>query len=45
MSSGVFYVDGGLLENYQHPKKILEISGFSDEETPPFMDIKKLSNL
>lgn len=45
MSSGIFYVDGGLLENYQHPKKILEISGFLDEETPPFMDIKKLSNL
>lgn len=43
MSEGVFYADAGILAGYNHPKAILEVSGFEDEETPPFMDIKNLS--
>ncbi len=42
MSSGVFYVDAGVLSDYHHPKAILEVSGFEDEETPPWMDSKNI---
>jgi len=42
MSSGVFYVDAGVLANYHHPKAIVEVSGFEDEETPPWMDSKNI---
>lgn len=34
---GVFYVDAGLMEGYAHPDTVLEVSGFSDEMTPPWM--------
>lgn len=43
MASGVFYADTGMLSGYHHPKTVLEVSGFEDEETPPFMDIKNLN--
>lgn len=43
MSSGVFYIDAGFLSEYHHPKAIVEVSGFEDEETPPWMDIKNLT--
>ena len=39
MSEGVYYVDAGILENYHHPKAILETGGFPDEVTPPWMSI------
>ncbi|MBC7427152.1 MAG: L,D-transpeptidase family protein [Bacteriovorax sp.] len=39
---GTFYVDAGMLSGYHHPSSKLEISGFEDEETPPFMDAKNL---
>lgn len=39
---GVFYVDAGVLEAYAHPDTVLEVSGFADEMTPPWM---KFSNL
>jgi len=39
---GTFYVDSGLLENYNHPTETLEWSGFQDEVTPPWMDIKNV---
>ncbi|MBY0412769.1 MAG: L,D-transpeptidase family protein [Bdellovibrionales bacterium] len=42
MSNGVFYVDAGFLEGYAHPTSILEISGFEDETTPPWMDVALL---
>lgn len=42
MSSGVFYIDAGVLSNYHHPKAIVEVSGFEDEETPPWMDVSNL---
>lgn len=42
MSDGVYYVDAGFLEGYHHPKKKLEVSGFMDEETPPWMDFANL---
>ncbi|MBC7429598.1 MAG: L,D-transpeptidase [Bacteriovorax sp.] len=38
MSSGVYYVDAGLLSGYHHPSKVVEVSGFMDEETPPWMN-------
>lgn len=37
MSTGVYYVDAGFLNGYHHPRAILEVSGFMDEETPPWM--------
>lgn len=43
MATGVFYADTGMLSGYHHPKAILEVSGFEDEETPPFMDINNLN--
>lgn len=42
MSQGVFYVDAGFLDGYHHPKAILELGGFEDEETPPWMNIELL---
>lgn len=42
MSKGVFYVDAGFLSDYRHPKEIVEVSGFEDEETPPWMDYQNL---
>ncbi|MDO9183513.1 MAG: L,D-transpeptidase, partial [Bacteriovorax sp.] len=39
---GAFYVDAGVLSDYGHPDSVLEVSGFSDEMTPPWM---KHSNL
>jgi hypothetical protein len=41
---GVFYVDSGMLTDYSHPDRVLESSGFADETTPPWMDIKNLQN-
>lgn len=41
---GTFYVDAGMLENYNHPSK-LETGGFSDEITPNWMDATKLPTL
>lgn len=38
MSNGVFYVDAGILSDYQHPTAILDVSGFLDEVTPSWMD-------
>lgn len=43
MSSGTYYVDAGILDGYHHPKAKLDFSGFEDEETPPWMDIKNLN--
>lgn len=43
MSNGTFYIDAGLVAGYQHPKAIVEVSGFEDEVTPPFMDLKNLN--
>jgi hypothetical protein len=40
---GKFYVDTGLLEDYAHPGKILETSGFEDEITPPWMKVRNLN--
>lgn len=39
---GTFYIDAGMLENYAHPAEILEVSGFSDEVTPPWMQRSNL---
>ena len=39
---GIFYVDAGVLDGYAHPNSVLEVSGFADESTPPWM---KRSNL
>ncbi len=39
---GVYYVDGGLLSDYAQPDRVLETSGFADEMTPPWMDIKNI---
>jgi hypothetical protein len=39
---GVFYIDAGILSEYAHPNRVLEASGFPDEMTPPWMDIKKI---
>lgn len=41
---GTFYVDAGVLNEYAHPDSILEKSGFADEETPPWMNVKILKN-
>lgn len=38
--SGLFFVDTGILYNYQHPKSVLQVSGFLDEVTPPWMEQK-----
>lgn len=43
MSPGTYYVDAGVLDGYYHPKVKLDFSGFEDEETPPWMDIKNLN--
>lgn len=43
MSNGTFYVDAGFLAGYEHPKAILDFSGFEDEVSPPWMDIALLS--
>jgi hypothetical protein len=34
---GVYYIDTGILKNYEHPKSILQVSGFPDEVIPPWM--------
>ena len=39
---GKFYVDAGMLEEYAHPNSVLEVSGFSDEMTPPWMAVSLL---
>ena len=39
---GVYYIDAGVLSDYAHPDSVLEVSGFKDEMTPPWM---KFSNL
>lgn len=39
---GVFYIDSGMLSEYQHPDEILEVSGFADEVTPSWMNVKNL---
>lgn len=41
---GAFYVDSGMLEAYAHPDEILEVSGFADESTPPWMKVENLKN-
>lgn len=41
---GVFYVDSGMLSEYAHPDRVLESSGFPDETTPPWMDVKNIQN-
>lgn len=42
MSTGVFYVDAGLLSGYSHPKAVVEVSGFMDEVTPSWMDLRNV---
>lgn len=37
MSPGVYYVDAGFLNGYRHPYVVMQVSGFMDEETPPWM--------
>lgn len=39
---GVFYVDTGMLKDYGHPTSVLEVSGFSDEVTPAWMNFNNL---
>lgn len=39
---GTFYVDAGMLEEYAHPTAIVEVSGFMDEVTPPWMSINNI---
>ena len=39
---GVFYIDAGVLEGYAHPDEVLEVSGFPDETTPPWMQYSNL---
>lgn len=34
---GLFYVDTGQLENYEHPPKIMDVGGFPDEVSPVWM--------
>jgi hypothetical protein len=41
---GTFYVDAGVLSGYAHPDSTLDVSGFRDEVTPPWMDISLLKN-
>lgn len=41
--SGVFFVDTGLLAYYAHPRTVVEVSGFMDEITPPWMQATPLS--
>jgi hypothetical protein len=43
MSSGIYYVDAGFLDGYDHPKAIVEVGGFDGEVTPPWMDYKLLN--
>jgi hypothetical protein len=43
MSAGTYYVDAGILDGYHHPRVKLDFSGFEDEETPPWMDIRNLN--
>ena len=43
MAPGVFYVDSGFLNGYRHPRVDLEVSGFMDEETPPWMNSNLLN--
>jgi hypothetical protein len=31
-----------MLKDYAHPKAILDVSGFADEVTPPFMNVNTL---
>lgn len=38
---GVFYVDKGILEGYQHPRQ-LTVGGFRDEVTPSWMDANQV---
>lgn len=38
---GTFYIDAGVLENYQHPKD-LEVGGYYGEVTPEFMDARQI---
>ncbi len=42
MSSGVYYVDTGLLSGYSHPRAVVEVSGFLDEVTPTWMDLRNI---
>lgn len=42
MSNGVYYVDAGILSGYDHPRAKLDVSGFEDEVTPPWMNISNL---
>jgi hypothetical protein len=39
---GIFYIDAGVLSDYAHPDRVLEASGFPDESTPPWMQIKNI---
>jgi hypothetical protein len=39
---GTFYVDAGILKDYAHPKNVVEVSGFADEVTPPWMNATNL---
>jgi hypothetical protein len=36
---GMYFVDIGMLYNYEHPKKVLEVGGFPDEVSPPWMTL------
>lgn len=44
MSPGVYYVDAGFLKGYRHPYVKMDVSGFMDEETPPWMSANLLRN-
>ena len=37
MPTGTYYVDAGFLNGYRHPRVVMTVSGFMDEETPPWM--------
>jgi hypothetical protein len=39
---GTYYVDAGFLEGYAHPTTVVEVSGFENEATPPWMAIENL---
>jgi hypothetical protein len=39
---GIFYIDAGVLASYAHPETVLELSGFLDEVTPPWMESSNL---
>jgi hypothetical protein len=41
---GTFYVDTGLLQDYAHPNETVEVSGFADEVTPPWMKFTTSNN-